>query len=89
MATPAAAEGALAPAAVMEATAADGLTLDERVAWLTERGLLSPSEGLSKEQVERRYDALSKCAFGNAVREESRRDFLCRLLPCEACLAAK
>ena len=35
------------------------------------------------------YDALSKCAFGKAVGEESRHDFLCRLLPCEARLAAK
>ena len=44
---------------------------------------------MNEEQVVRRYDALSKCAFGKAVGEESRRDFLCRLLPCEACLAAK
>ena len=75
--------------ATVKATAADGPTLDERVAWLTEPGLLSPSKGLSEEQVVRRYDALSKCAFGEAVGEESRRDFLCRLLPCESCLAAK
>ena len=27
--------------------------------------------------------------FGEAVEEESRRDFLRRLLPCEGCLAAK
>ena len=52
-ATPATTEGALAPAAALEATAAYGPTFDERVAWLTERGLLSPSEGLSKEQVVR------------------------------------
>ena len=32
---------------------------------------------------------LSKCAFGKAVGEESRRDFLRSLLPCEARLAAK
>ena len=32
---------------------------------------------------------LSKCAFGEAVGEDSRRDFLRHLLPCEACLAAK
>ena len=89
MATPAATEGALAPAAALEATAADGPTFDERVTWLTERGLLSPSEGLSEEQVVRRYDVLSKCAFGEAVGEESRRDFLRCLLPCEARLAAK
>ena len=62
---------------------------EERVAWLTERGLLSPSEGLSKDQVVRRYDVLSKCAFSAAVGEEARRDFLRRLLPCEARLAAK
>ena len=37
----------------------------------------------------RRYSALSKCAFSKAVGEESRRDFLRRLLPCEARLAAK
>ena len=89
MATPAAAEGALVPAGALEAAAVDGPTFDERVAWLTERGLLSPIEGLSEEQVVRRYDALSKCAFGEAVGEESWRAFLCRLLPCEARLAAK
>ena len=90
VATPAAAaEGTLAPAAALETTAVDGPMFDERVAWLTERGLLSPSEGLSEEQVVWQYDALSKCAFGKAVGEESRRDFLCRLLPCEARLAAK
>ena len=53
MDTPAAAEGALAPAATLEAAAADELTFDDRVAWLTERGLLSPTKGLSKEQVVR------------------------------------
>ena len=89
VATPAAAEDAVAPAAAIKAMAADGSTLDERIVWLTERRLLSPSEGLSEEQVVWRYDAISKCAFGKAVREESRRDFLCRLLPCEARLAAK
>ena len=79
----------MAPAVALEATAADGPTFDEQVAWLTERGLLSPSEGLSEEQVVWRYDALSKCAFGEAVGEESQCDFLRRLLPCEARLAAK
>ena len=44
---------------------------------------------MSEEQVVRQYDALSKCAFSKAVGEESRRDFLCCLLPCEARLAAK
>ena len=44
---------------------------------------------MSEEQVVRQYDALSKCAFGEAVREESWHDFLCHLLPCEARLAAK
>ena len=33
--------------------------------------------------------ALSKCSFGDAVPEETRQDFLRRLLPCEARLAAK
>ena len=88
-ATAAAAEGALEPAAAIEVTAADGPTLDDKIAWLTDWGLLSPSEGLSEDQVVRRYDALSKCAFGKSVGEESRRDFLRRLLPCEARLAAK
>ena len=44
---------------------------------------------MSEEQVVRRYNTLSKCAFGNAVGEESRHDFLRHLLPCEARLAAK
>ena len=44
---------------------------------------------MSEEQVVRRHEALSKCAFGEAVGEEARRDFLRRLLPCEARLAAK
>ena len=89
VATAAAAEGAVATAAAMEASAADGPTLKDRIAWLTERGLLSPSEGLSEDQVVRRYDGLSKCAFGECVGEESRHDFVRRLLPCEARLAAK
>ena len=53
VATPAAAEGALVPAVALEAVATEGPTFEERVAWLTERGLLSPSKGLSKEQVVR------------------------------------
>ena len=89
VATPAANEGASAPAVAFEAATTEGPTFDKRVAWLTERGLLSPSEGLSEEQVVRRHEALSKCAFGEAVGEEARRDFLRRLLPCEARLAAK
>ena len=89
MATPATAEGALVPAAAMEAMAADGPTLCKRVTWLTKRGLLSPSKGLSEEQVVQQYDALSKCAFGEAVGEKSQHEFLRRLLPCEARLAAK
>ena len=44
---------------------------------------------MSEERVVRQYDVLSKCAFSEAVGEESRRDFLRRLLPCEARLAAK
>ena len=72
VATLAAAESTLAPAAVLEATAKDGPTLNERIAWLTERGLLSPSKGLSEEQVVQQYDTLSKCALGKAVGEESR-----------------
>ena len=70
-ATAAAAEGALEPAAAIEVTAADGPTLDDKIAWLMDRGLLSPSEGLSEGQVVRRYDALSKCAFGECVGEKS------------------
>ena len=57
--------------------------------WLTERGLLSPEEGLGEEQVVWQYNMLSKCMFGKAVGEESRRNFLHCLLPCEARLAAK
>ena len=86
---PAAAEGVSVPAAALDVKAAQEPTFDERAAWLTKRGLLNPSEGLSEEQVVRRYNALSKCTFGNSVGEESRCDFLRHLLPCEACLAAK
>ena len=89
VATPAATEGASVSAVALEAAATEGPMFDERVAWLTKRGLLSPSKGLSEEQVVRKYDVLSKCAFGEAVEEESRRDFLRRLLPCEARLAVK
>ena len=75
--------------AAVDVKATEEPTFDEMKAWLTERGLLDPSEGLSEEQVVRRYNVHSKCAFGDAVGEESRCDFLCRLLPCEARLAAK
>ena len=51
VATSTTAEGAVVPVAAMEASAADGPTLEDRVAWLTERGLLSLSEGLSEDQV--------------------------------------
>ena len=77
------------PAAAVDDKAVEEPTFDERAAWLTKQGLVSLSEGLSKEQVVRRYDTLSKCALGEAVREESRRNFLRHLLPCEARLAAK
>ena len=64
-------------------------TFDKMAAWLTKRGLLGPEESLSEEQVVQQYNALSKCAFGRAVREESRHGFLHCLLPCKARLAAK
>ena len=48
-----------------------------------------PGRRLSEGQVVQQYNALSKCTFGEAVGEESRRDFLRRLLPCEARVAAK
>ena len=51
MATPAAAEGTSAPAAVADVKAAEEPTFNEMKAWLTEQGLLDLSEGLSKEQV--------------------------------------
>ena len=44
---------------------------------------------VESRSLQRRYDVLSRCAFSKAVGEESRRDFLRRLLPCEARLAAK
>ena len=53
VATSTTAEGAVVPVAAMEASAADGPTLEDRVAWLTEQGLLRLSEGSSKEQVVR------------------------------------
>ena len=89
VAAPATAEGASAPAAPVNVKTTEEPTFNERVAWLTKRGLLGPSEGLSKEQVVQQYNALSKCTFGEAVGEESWHDFLCCLLPCEARLAAK
>ena len=86
---PTAAEGALAPAAAADVKAVEEPTFNEMAAWLTKRGLLGSSKGLSKEQVVRQYSILSKCVFGKAVGEEPRHDFLHRLLPCEARLAAK
>ena len=68
-ATATTAEGALESAAATEVSAADGPTLNDKIAWLTDRGLLSPSEGLSEDQVVRQYNALSKCAFGKSVGE--------------------
>ncbi|MCG8384812.1 MAG: hypothetical protein MJA30_04670, partial [Cytophagales bacterium] len=85
----AAAEGAPAPAVAADIKAAEEPTFDEMTARLTKQGLLDSGEGLSEEQVVRCYNALSKCVFGEAVEEKSRRDFLRCLLPCEACLAAK
>ena len=37
----------------------------------------------------RRYQALSKCKFGAGVGEAAKREFLRRLIPCEANLVAK
>ena len=89
VAAPAAAEGTPAPATAADVKGAEELTFDKMAAWLMERGLLDPEEGLSEEQVVRRYNALSKCTFSNTVRGESRQDFLSCLVPCEAHLAAK
>ena len=65
----------------------------EAWAWLQARHLTTPPEGqeapLSDDQAIRRFMALSKCAFGEAVDEDSRREFLQRLLPSEAFLAAR
>ena len=76
-------------AAAANVKGAQETTFDEMMAWLTEHGLLNPEESLSNKQVVQQYNALSKCAFGKVFREDSWRDFLCRLLPCEARLAAK
>ena len=64
VAAPAAAEGAPAPAATADIKGVEEPTFDKMAAWLTEHGLLSPEESLSKEQVVWQYNALSKCAFG-------------------------
>ena len=75
--------------AALNVKAAEEPTFDEMKAWLTEQRLLDLSIGLSEEQAVHQYNALSKCAFGNAVGEESQHSFLCRLLPYEAHLATK
>ena len=51
VAAPAATEGAPAPAATANVKSAEEPTYDKMVAWLMERSLLSPEEGLSEEQV--------------------------------------
>lgn len=74
------------------ATAPTGPSVTEATAWLRERGLLPELQGgstPSNEALLRRYLALSKCAFGEALSDAARQDFLQRLLPCEHRLAAK
>ena len=88
-AVPAAAEEAPAFSAAADFRGAEKPTYAEVEAWLKERGLLNPEEGLSEEQVVQHYNMLSKCMFDEAVRVKSRCSFLCHLLPCEAGLAAK
>ena len=39
---------------------AEELTYNRMVVWLTERGVLSPEEGLSEERVMWQYNVLSK-----------------------------
>ena len=59
-------------------------------AWLRNRDLMMDDNGkeLPLEQALCRYQALSKCQFGDTVGEAARRTFLCRLLPWEDQLAA-
>ena len=89
MAAPAAAKSTPAPAAAADVKSTKEPTFNKMAAWLMECGLLSPAKGLSEGQVVQQYNALSKCTFGDVVGEESRRDFLHCLLPCEARVAAK
>ena len=53
VAAPSATKGAPAPAAAANVKGAEEPTFNKMEAWLMERGLLSPEEGLSEEQVVR------------------------------------
>ena len=73
--------------------AAGGPEPDEGVVaseWLCEWGLMPEAGGpaLMEEQTLRRYVALSKCAFGDGLSEEARKEFLQGILPYEHRLEA-
>ena len=76
----------------MVATISQGGTTDTEVtaevakAWLDQWGLLRGGE--DQATLLRRHTALSKCQFGEAVLNRSKRRFLQRLIPCERNLAA-
>ena len=60
--------------------------------WLVDQDLvpeLAEGTGLTEDHIRRRYLALSKCQFGDAVEEDAKRNFLRRLIPLEWRLAAK
>ena len=59
-------------------------------AWLRDQGLLIDYNGkeLPQEWALYRYQALSKCQFGDTVGEATQRAFLCHLIPWEEKLAA-
>ena len=61
-------------------------TMSEKEDWLREQGLLP--EALSAEKLERRYQAFSKCQFGDGVPTELRQGFMWELLSVEDNLAA-
>ena len=66
--------------------------LREATSWLSQQDLLPEQLGkrpLTPAQIVRRYLALSKCAFGEAVGPGARQDFLRRLIPFESRLAAQ
>ena len=75
-----------------EPSAVEGPEPDEGVVareWLCEWGLMGvDGPALTEEQTLHCYAALSKCAFGDGLSEEARREFLQGILPWEHRLAA-
>ncbi len=65
---------------------AEQVELADAVMWLERYGL--SDDQMSDQEKLRRYQALSKCQFGDEVTEQAKTNFLHGMVPCEKNLAA-